>query len=267
MRSTGNDIVALGAIDRQRSNQIQCYSKILSVSEQALYARQDFKAMPFENFVWLLWSVKESAYKYLKRLRPDLLFAPVKIVVQGLDPEEIRWEGADIGGNGEIGEACETGEITGINEIAGGGEHGEIAETGGSGVSGKLYKGIVLFESGVYYFRSTIQDELIASVVSDKEGFEDTWWGVHAIGNAEGHIGHDQQSSAVRKLVLQKISAICGAYFNSAEGELQIGRSPLGYPVLLKGEEEMDIPVSLAHHDRFIAYSFNLPGSLYSSRT
>ncbi|MEO6851610.1 MAG: hypothetical protein ABI203_10275, partial [Mucilaginibacter sp.] len=38
----------------------------------------------------------------------------------------------------------------------------------------------------------------------------------------------------------------------------RIDKSPNGFPVLLKGAEETGIPLSLAHHDRYIAYSFQL---------
>jgi hypothetical protein len=31
--------------------------------------------------------------------------------------------------------------------------------------------------------------------------------------------------------------------------------------VLLDGETPLDIPLSLAHHDRYIAYSFRLPSN------
>lgn len=258
MSSTGNDIVALHAINKERTNQIQFFCKILSVSEQALYAQPEWSAMPFEHFVWLLWSVKESAYKYLQRIQPDLVFAPVKIVIQRIDVALEEWPTFE---RGPIGQTGETGE---------GGEFGAIIETGeigGIGSSGKSYKGIVLFESGIYYFRSIIDEAFIASVISDQEGFEHTWWGVQSI----GHTGYDQQSSAVRDLVLQKLSAVyplnlqMGHSFQGS-GEhvrngdhVSIGKSPLGYPVVLNGEEEMDIPVSLAHHDRYVAYSFHLP--------
>ena len=68
MISTGNDIVALGLINKQRTCEPRFYSKILSASEQALYHQSEFTALPFEHYVWLLWSVKESTYKFLKRL-------------------------------------------------------------------------------------------------------------------------------------------------------------------------------------------------------
>lgn len=242
MRSTGNDIVALGAINKARTNQIQFYSKILSVSEQALYTQLDLPDLPFENFVWLLWSVKESVYKYQQRITPDLIFAPSKIIIQQIAPP-FEW---------------------GMEE------------------ADAFYKGKVLYGSDILYFRSRVSDALIASVISDQESFEHTRWGVQLIDdpgndrqssendqqtlwNDQQSLWHDHQSVAVRNLVLQKLSAICamttdeGHPIHCSGDDLRIGKSSAGYPVVLNGEEEVDIPVSLAHHDRYVAYSFVLP--------
>ena len=84
MISAGNDVVSLAAIDVTRTNQHRFYSKILSEAEIPLYNEFDFVQIPFEIFVWLLWSVKESAYKFLQRNQPGLLFTPVKFVVTNL---------------------------------------------------------------------------------------------------------------------------------------------------------------------------------------
>ena len=81
MISTGNDIVALGSINKQRTCEPRFYSKILSVVEQQLYHQPELAALLFENYIWLLWSVKESAFKYLKRNNHQLVFSPVKINV------------------------------------------------------------------------------------------------------------------------------------------------------------------------------------------
>lgn len=226
MSSTGNDIIALKAVDKQRMNHIRFYSKILSDSEQAIYYRRELTEMPFENFVWLLWSVKESVYKYLKRKAPGLVFSPTKIIIQRIDPpygrpvtkfEGTQWESSNTG-------SCE-----------------------------EFYKGIALFESRIFYFRSKIHAELISTVVNDDENFENIWWGIKLI----DHPGYNNQSIAVRAFVLNKLNFL----FSGDKDNLHIEKSPLGYPIVLKGAEEMKIPVSLAHHDHFIAYSFLLESS------
>ncbi len=86
MRSAGNDIVALNAVDTQRSVSPQFYSKFIIPSERELYEQSSvMKTVSFCSFVWLLWSVKEAAYKYCKRQKPDLIFSPSKFVVERIE--------------------------------------------------------------------------------------------------------------------------------------------------------------------------------------
>ncbi|MFZ1800325.1 MAG: 4'-phosphopantetheinyl transferase superfamily protein [Chitinophagaceae bacterium] len=84
MTSTGNDIVSLQKIDKERTAQYRFYSKILSPAERDLFDHA-LLPIPFENYVWLLWSVKESAYKYFKRQHNELLFSPLKFVVNEIN--------------------------------------------------------------------------------------------------------------------------------------------------------------------------------------
>src|SRR5450756_2548986 len=125
MKSAGNDIVALRSVDKQRTSQFRFYSKILSALEQALYHQPQFTEMPFENYVWLLWSVKESAYKYLKRTFPSLVFSPIKFVIQHIKipagPLMTKFEGIQW-------------ENTGYGE--------------------EFYRGKVIYGSHIFYFRS-----------------------------------------------------------------------------------------------------------------
>lgn len=223
MKSTGNDIVALKAINKQRTNHFHFYSKILSVSEQALYYQAGFAEMPFEKFVWLLWSIKESVYKYQKRIVPGLVFSPTKIIIQGINPPcgqtdtsfgAIQWENIN-------NESCE-----------------------------ELYTGIIFFGADALYSRSKVYDELISTVCSNDENFETTWWGIKSIDDA----AYDNQSKAVRSFILDKLKSI----LPDRQDNLRIGKNRLDCPVVFMGATEMNIPVSLAHHDHFIAYSFLL---------
>jgi len=223
MKSTGNDIVALQGINRQRTNHFRFYSRILSVSEQAVYSRHGFPEMPFEKFVWLLWSVKESVYKYLKRIVPDLVFSPTKIIIRGFDIP------------------CRRSE-TSFGGIPWENDNNESAE--------EFYKGIIIFGANIFYFRSKINDELISTVVNNDENFENIWWGIKTI----DHSDYYTQSKAVRVFILDKLNSILPDGYD----HLRIGKNRLGCPIVLKGDREMNIPVSLAHHDHFIAYSFLL---------
>src|ERR1700742_5173867 len=85
IHSTGNDIVALKAIDVARTHLPNFYSKILTPPEKSIYDDKVKDGLPFELFVWLLWSIKESAYKFLQRNNPSLVFSPSKIIILALD--------------------------------------------------------------------------------------------------------------------------------------------------------------------------------------
>lgn len=80
MKSIGNDIVALRCINEERTHLPSFYSKFITAGEQQLYTA----VIPFTHFVWLLWAVKESAYKYLKRSEADLIFSPINILIQNI---------------------------------------------------------------------------------------------------------------------------------------------------------------------------------------
>jgi phosphopantetheinyl transferase (holo-ACP synthase) len=208
-RSTGNDIVSLATVDKLRTREFRFYSRILSVSEQTLFADEfagtGLVDMPFENFVWLLWSVKESAYKMWKRNRPGLVFSPTKIIVRQV-------------------------------VIPDGGED--------------FYRGFAIWGSERLYFRSMIRPGFIATVVDDQETLKKNWWGIRRIDRTD----HLSQSSAVRAFVLNKLQSIF------PRQNLRIDKDPEGHPIVCSGAAELDIPVSLAHHGHYIAYSFVLPG-------
>ncbi len=172
MKSAGNDIVALASVNKQRTNQPAFYSKILSASEQQLYHEPEISVMPFENYVWLLWSVKESVYKYLKRTIPDLIFSPTKIIVTHAElPASLIAPSADF-------------------------------EFDGSGNKGNFYQGAVKYDSHTLYFRSVISEAWVATVVNDDDKFEDIFWGVKAIDNSSYKV----QSQSARAALVNKLS-------------------------------------------------------------
>lgn len=216
MKSVGNDIIALSAIDKERSNRQQFYSKILSVSEQQLFKEQIFRELPFEHFVWLLWSIKESVYKCLKRSVNDLIFSPTKIVVQQIDlspgAETITFEGTQL-------------ENKGFDDA--------------------FYKGVIFFDNRALYFRSKIFTELITTVVAEDDNFDNIFWGVQKIEQTD----YAHQSAAVRAFVLSRLKVLI------PDNDLTIEKTPVGYPVILQARERLDIAVSLAHHEQFVAYA------------
>jgi len=149
---------------------------------------------------------------------PGLVFSPTKIIIQHIE--------------------IPVGHL--INKFEG-------LRWESNGNSEEFYKGKVIYGSHTIYFRSKISEEWIATVVNDNENFENVWWGIQSIDDA----GYYHQSKAARAFLLNKLNS----FF---PGDLQVEKSLVGYPVILKGTQDMHIPVSLAHDDRFVAYSFML---------
>jgi len=220
MTSTGNDIVALKAINVARTIQPNFYAKIISDKEKDLYDKTFSGKLPLEIYIWLLWSVKESAYKYLQRLTPDLVFSPTRILITLLElpvsNPTVNFEENKIEGRGFD--------------------------------KGSVYKGIAGFGTDLLYFTSIINNDFIFSVVNCEDKFENTCWGVQQIDSAEPA----HQSKAVREFLLDGLSSLFPG------GKWQIEKSPHGYPLILKDGFEMPILVSLAHHEVWVGYSFQI---------
>ena len=215
MISTGNDIVALKAINIARTKQQNFYRKIISASEKELYDRQLSDNLPFDVFVWLLWSVKESVFKYLQRITPELVFSPTRIIIT-----QFSWPANNF--DGQL-EGC------GFDDDS-------------------TYKAVVSFGDHVLYSRSIINEEFIFSVANGTDDFGQIQWGIHLIDSSDP----DTQSKAVREFLIRKLSPLFPG------NTLLVEKSPKGYPFILKDGGEILLPVSLAHHDYYVAYSFQL---------
>jgi phosphopantetheinyl transferase (holo-ACP synthase) len=222
MLSTGNDIVSLGHINTLRTKEMKFYNKILTPSELRLYNTEVLTEISFEIFVWLAWSIKESAFKYLNRSMPDLIFSPLKINIQSLTLPRIA---AKNFGSPQY-------ETTSFNE--------EFA-----------CHGIVRCGLAFFHSRSVIYHELIHTVVNKDESFGNIWWGIKTIACSDDQ----NQSSEVRSFLLKKLQAVLPGR------KLTIDKTVAGCPVILNEAKEVDLPVSIAHHHHFIAYSFLLSGS------
>jgi phosphopantetheinyl transferase (holo-ACP synthase) len=219
MSSTGNDIVSLDLINKERSNDSSFYLKIITPSEEALGRQVELAHLLFERYVWLCWSIKESAFKYLQREHPQIVFSPVKMVIQnitapaiipGMQPIEDAWEG-DASGE-------------------------------------ENYTGTLTAEGNTYYFRSKISSAIIATIVSDDEKFNGVVWGISQV----AHSNADHQSEQVRSFVLKRLQTFFPGKI------LHIEKVPGGYPVIMEGKEELDLAVSFAHHGRTVSYSLQL---------
>lgn len=226
MNSTGNDIIALYSLNSKRAKETRFYLKILSLPELKLYTGKAFPKIPLEDFVWLLWSVKESVYKYLKRSIPGLVFSPKKIIIQEIDFTDIS-----------VVTAFESPAYD-IDAFP----------------KEKTINSIVSFGTSVLFSRSEVYHELIHTVVCEDKYFKNIYRGIQYIDQPDC----ENQSLAVRSFLLKRLNAIF------PNDHLEIVNNSIGYPVLLNESKELDIPISFAHHDHFIAYSFLLknPGAI-----
>lgn len=215
MISTGNDIVALKAINVARTKQQNFYSKIITGTEKALYDEQFSDWLPFEQFVWLAWSVKESVFKHMQRINPELIFSPSKIKIS---------------------------QLTAPSD-------GSPSYFQGRSFNNKsVYRGVVEYSPDTFYSRTIITDDFIFSVVSYADNFEQVVWGIKKIDSTDA----DDQSKAVRAFALAMLNTL----FPGAE--LEIDKNNYSCPIILKNGVEISVPISLAHHDHWVAYSFAL---------
>lgn len=219
MPSAGNDIVSLDLINKERSCDSRFYRKIITGPEENMYNRFLHPHLPFENFVWFCWSVKESAYKFIKRSEPGYLFAPVKISMGSINVSS------------EMNRPVFTGmgrEIDADREMD--------------------YSGTVTAAGQTLHFRSKVFQHAIASVVNETGSFEHIRWGIHAI---EGSTS-TEQSKEVRSFALQQLQQLFPGK------TMNIPDSCGSYPVLMDGPKEMAYPLSFAHHGNMVSYSLNL---------
>lgn len=216
MISIGNDIVALSAINSQRTNDIRFHSKFVTKAELALHQIATIAALPFESFVWLLWSVKESAYKYQKRLYPELLFSPAKIIVHDIDIHD----------NHSYITVIDTWESNFLDRDF---------------VHGRVHIG----ESKLY-FKTIVTDKLIATIVCSEPSFQNIHWGIQKTETRN----NEDQSTSVRTFLLNRLQNV---YPNA---DLSIDKSAIGYPVLNYNPKATALLISFAHHGEYISYCF-----------
>ena len=216
--SAGNDIVDLGTINATRTKDQRFYTKFITGTETALHNQPHLVDMPFEYFVWMLWSVKESVYKFMQRHHPGLVFSPSKITVEQI---ESPWEA-----------------------FAPAVTQPEIEAEGFAGIT--TFNSTIVFGADNFYSRTIINSNYIATIVNNSNDLENICWGIKQIDQSEP----EYQSKAVRQFLLKKLSSV----FDT--DDLRIIKNSSGCPVLFNGDSRVDIPISLAHHGHYIAYAF-----------
>lgn len=215
MDAIGNDIIALTTIDVTRTRTPRFYKKILADTEQQLY-RDSFGRIPLEHFVWLLWSVKEAAYKCLQRQSPGLTFSPVNTVITRLD--------APVKTSPAIQQYI-TG--TGFND-----DH--------------CYRATISFQHTTLYSRSVIYgDEVLHTIASFNPLFDYIHWGIKRISDVDPDI----QSSEVRRFLLE------APLLRANDRNYRVEKNAFGQPFISVNGEDTKCKVSLSHHGEWVAYA------------
>lgn len=216
MTSAGNDIVSLVSVNITRTRQPAFYKKILANFEIDQYREVYSATISFVNYVWLLWSVKEAAYKYLKRFDAGLVFSPTKFIVSELRKPVTAFD-----------------------------EKFNVVQLEGIGFDENTsWASKVGYDFEILYSRSLYYSDLLHTIVNKTEHFQKVYWGIKTITDANP----EQQSDAVRGFLLNKLKRV------RADNEWQIGKCKNELPIILNDNTEF--PVSFSHHGLFVAYSF-----------
>jgi phosphopantetheinyl transferase (holo-ACP synthase) len=108
------------------------------------------------------------------------------------------------------------------------------------------YRSRVSLGQEMLFSRSFLREGVVVTVVSEDEQFTNTHWGFQPIGSS----AYADQSSSVRAFALEHLRAeLC-------RNDLQVQKDQNGSPIVLAGRQILDLPLSLAHHDRYVAWSF-----------
>lgn len=110
-----------------------------------------------------------------------------------------------------------------------------------------IFYGIVVFHNDYLFFRTEVTDEWLHSIVLDQPGV------LHGISNVKriNPISNNERSVLAWEYLLEEIKKELG------EG-VSLKKSKSGYPVIIQGDKELDIPVSLSHDGDFAAYSMRI---------
>jgi hypothetical protein len=181
-----------------------------------LYSRKGSPALPFEHFLWLSWSVKESVYKCMKRGSPHLRFSPKKISIQDLTPQFLP---------------AATGEL----------------DLGSPETSAITYRCVAESDSILFEASSTVHGSFISTLVTPPGTVAGkVWWGIRRVEKTD----YVHQSEKVRLFALDKLQRLFPG------DRLGFEKTAAGYPVLIRNSASLDLPISFSHHHNLIFYSF-----------
>ena len=192
--SIGNDIVALNTINAEKNLQPRFYSKFLSLPETGLYNNKF--PIPFEQFIWACWSIKESVFKFQKRIQPEVVFSFRNINIQ-------------------LVQVPQHDPVFNFSE--GVAEYNCLPNQ-------NCYNSVTAIGSSSFYSHSYVSDDFIYTITVDEAAQKNIFWGIKFIKDTSPYT----QSKSIREFVLQKLHGVSG------ETDLDILKSEVGYPYVNK---------------------------------
>jgi phosphopantetheinyl transferase (holo-ACP synthase) len=217
--SVGNDIVALQSIDVNRTNHPAFYLKFITENEFALFAEAKSK-LSFGQFVWLLWSVKESIYKAAVRRNETLIFSPLKINIHSITVAEKF--------SFQLDDAMQQQWIFSDDEE-------------------NCITCVAYFQAEKYQSKSFLNDAVICTIaVHSSQPFTNIIAGIQQINTTDSAA----QSAAVRILAQQSLQQKLS--FNN----IQFKQSQQGFPIVVINNKPTEIPLSFSHHQQYVGYAF-----------
>lgn len=208
----GNDIVDFQYARRESNwRRPRFLDKIFTAQEQNFIRRSTNP----EKKVWVLWSMKESAYKIAARLGKKRFLAPKQFECFNLSL---------IGREGNRGEAAQT-EMWKKNES-------------------KLVSGEVAFENHVFFTQSKLSDHYVHTIAQseidscrlyDSEDF------------FIAKTNYQNQSQSVRRKLLARYASLT----MSPPSALNIQKNKLGVPYLYDKKGKQVAIISISHHGNY----------------
>ncbi len=217
MISAGNDIVSLAHTDKARTERPAFYKKILSTTEIERYEQEYHQFIPLHHYVWLSWSAKEAAFKYLQRHHPRLIFSPTKFAVIGLfSPVK----------------EPSTSPVKELNDL--------------TADPDEAYHGHLRYDNYTLYFRSFLSVDVLHTLVNNDKSFENVCWGL-LFTNDDSPAG---LSAAVRDVATERLHTLYGQ-------SAAITKDERGIPLISNSGIDSTGPISLSHHGQYVGYAFN----------
>jgi phosphopantetheinyl transferase (holo-ACP synthase) len=218
--TSGNDIVYLQSEScKERNTDERFKSKILNREEAKLLDT-------FENsntVLWLMWSVKEAAFKCCSNLNSCCIFSPTKFRITQLSGNDHQNKLPLL-----------------INQ--------PLTGTG-TGIYFSFFS-VVEYHQTKIFACSAISQEFIFSIACHDKELNNIKWGIQKISTAD----YQSQSESVRKFLLQEFIKTNPLL---KKERILLFKDKYNRPFLSFSENKTSFPVSFSHHHQYISYTYH----------